>query len=64
MNAYVLYALYCALTIIPMWRLLPRYGWPAYAAIMAAFPLLLIGMLWLMAFDDKFTTGKAGRGED
>ncbi|MEM9436607.1 MAG: hypothetical protein AAGA15_06160 [Pseudomonadota bacterium] len=51
------YAIYCALVIIPFWQLLPRFGLPPWAALLAAFPILAILLLWLMAFGDKIGFG-------
>ncbi|MEM1100972.1 MAG: hypothetical protein AAGH73_05520 [Pseudomonadota bacterium] len=51
------YAVYCILVIVPFWILLPRYGIPAYAALVAAFPILAVLLLWLMAFGDKIGFG-------
>ena len=41
-----------ALFVIPLWRLLPRFGMPAWAAIFAVIPLGAIVLLWIMAFRD------------
>ncbi|MEO0677655.1 MAG: hypothetical protein AAFZ02_08880 [Pseudomonadota bacterium] len=54
---FIWYALYCAFVIIPFWQLLPRFGLPSYLALMAAFPLLAVVLLWLMAFGDKIGFG-------
>ncbi|MBC7157361.1 MAG: hypothetical protein H5U20_07585 [Rhodobacteraceae bacterium] len=42
-----------ALVVVPFWRLLPRYGIPAPVAIIAAFPLAALVLLWVIAFKDK-----------
>ena len=47
------YLLYLALVIIPFWMLLPRFGYPAYLSVLAAFPLLAVALLWLMAFSER-----------
>ena len=45
--------IYAVLVIPPFWILLPRHGIPSFAAIMAIFPILAVGLLWLMAFSDR-----------
>ncbi|MWB78890.1 hypothetical protein GLS40_12695 [Pseudooceanicola sp. 216_PA32_1] len=42
------------LLVIPFYRILPRYGLPAYAAFLAVFPLVALILLWIIAFKDKF----------
>ncbi len=42
-----------ALVVVPFWRLLPRFGMPAWLAIVAIFPLVALILLWVMAFSDK-----------
>lgn len=49
---YLYYALYCILVVVPFWRLLPRYGVPGYVALVAALPIMALGLLWLMAFSN------------
>jgi len=53
------FLVYAALVVIPFWRLLPHYGMPKWAALLAVFPLLAIGLLWLIAFKDKLDGGPA-----
>lgn len=52
------YLFYLVLVIIPFWQLLPRYGFSPYLAFLAAFPLLAVLLLWLMAFGDKVSGGR------
>ncbi len=48
-----------ALTIIPLWRLLPKFGIPSWVALIAIIPLGVIILLWVMAFRDKLDGGNA-----
>lgn len=40
------------LVVVPFWRLLPKYGLPAPAALLAIFPLIALVFLWIMAFKE------------
>lgn len=46
------------LTVVPFWKLLPKYGFPAPAALIALIPFGAIVLLWVMAFNDKLTKGR------
>jgi glucan phosphoethanolaminetransferase (alkaline phosphatase superfamily) len=46
------------LIVVPFWKLLPRYGLPSWAALLAIFPLVAVVLLWVMAFKSDET----GRG--
>lgn len=48
------FAIVCVLLVVPFWRLLPQYGLPKYAALLAVLPLVAIILLWNIAFRDKF----------
>ncbi|MHA6346071.1 hypothetical protein [Roseivivax sp. CAU 1761] len=41
-----------ALVVVPFWKLLPRFGLPAWIALFAIFPLVALILLWVMAFKD------------
>jgi hypothetical protein len=41
------------LTVVPFWRILPRYGFPNVLALVALIPFGAIGLLWLIAFRDE-----------
>jgi hypothetical protein len=43
--------------VIPFWRLLPKFGFPNWVALIAVFPLAAVVLLWAMAFKD----GKDGK---
>ena len=57
MMAVLYFLIYCMFVIIPFWQLLPRFGLPSWAALLAIFPLMAILLLWLMAFGDKINLG-------
>ena len=48
---------FAALIVIPFWRLLPRFGIPAWVALLAVIPLGALILLWVMAFRDKLDGG-------
>jgi hypothetical protein len=39
-----------ALVVVPFWKLLPRFGIPAWVSVFALFPLVALILLWVMAF--------------
>ncbi|WP_372890698.1 hypothetical protein [Rhodosalinus sp.] len=41
-----------ALVVIPFWKLLPRFGIPAWVSLVAIIPLGALVLLWIMAFKD------------
>ena len=41
--------------VIPFWRILPRYGIPAWVALGAVFPLIGLILLWVVAFKDTLS---------
>jgi hypothetical protein len=41
-----------ALVVIPFWKLLPRFGIPAWVSLVAVIPLGALVLLWVMAFKD------------
>lgn len=49
--AYGLGLLGILLIVVPFWRLLPTYGFPAPLALVAVIPPLAVILLWLMAFN-------------
>ncbi len=51
-----------ALVVVPFWRLLPRFGLPAWLAILAIFPLVALILLWVMAFMGRTGPDRADRG--
>ncbi len=46
---FVFFLIMAALTIIPLFKLLPAFGINPYWALVALFPLALIVLLWVMA---------------
>jgi hypothetical protein len=36
--------------VVPLWRILPRSGIPAWVSVFALFPLVAIILWWVMAF--------------
>ena len=38
--------------VVPFWRLLPRYGLPAWMAILCVIPVVAVILLWVIAFKD------------
>jgi hypothetical protein len=48
-----------ALVIVPLWRLLPKFGIPSWVALFAIIPFGAIVLLWIMAFRDQLD-GKGG----
>jgi hypothetical protein len=46
--------------VVPFWRLLPKFGIPAWVALAALIPLGALVLLWVMAFKDQLD-GKGGR---
>lgn len=49
-----------ALLVIPFWRLLPRWGIPAWVAFLALVPIGALILLWIIAFKDDIT-GRPGK---
>ncbi len=45
----LVFAIIAALTIIPLWTLLPHFGINKYWSLAALIPLGLIVLLWVMA---------------
>lgn len=48
-----MFLIFAALVVVPFWRLLPRFGIPAWVAIFAIFPIVALILLWIMAFRDE-----------
>ena len=46
---FILFAAYVALTVIPLFKLLPTYGLNALWSLIAILPVGLIILLWIMA---------------
>jgi hypothetical protein len=40
------------LTVVPFWKLLPRYGISKYYACLAVMPAIALVLLWIIAFKD------------
>lgn len=40
------------LVIIPFWKLLPKYGFSKYYAVLAIMPAIALVLLWIIAFKD------------
>lgn len=49
-----------ALTVIPFWKLLPRYGLPAPVALLAILPVGALILLWIIAFREEFRDRQGG----
>ena len=39
--------------VIPFWRILPRFGFSKYLALLAIIPVFAIALLWIIAFRDE-----------
>jgi len=48
--------IFAALVIVPFWRLLPKFGMPAWLAILSFIPLVALIYIWIMAFSKKSDT--------
>lgn len=46
---FVVFLVLAALTVIPLFKLLPAFGINPYWALVVLFPLALIVLLWVMA---------------
>lgn len=51
--------IFAALTVVPFWRLLPKFGIPNWVALVAIIPLGALVLLWVMAFRDKLDGGRS-----
>jgi len=45
----LLFLIMAALTVIPLFKLLPAFGLNPYWSLIALFPLALVVLLWVMA---------------
>ena len=41
------------LVVVPFWRLLPKFGIPAWISLLALIPFVALILLWIIAFRDK-----------
>lgn len=39
--------------VFPFWKLLPRFGFPAWLAVFAIIPLGALILLWILALSDR-----------
>jgi hypothetical protein len=46
------------LLVVPFWRILPRSGIPAWAALAAIIPIGGLILLWIVAFKDDVGGGR------
>ncbi len=46
------WVIWAAVLVVPFWRILPRYGIPAWVAIFAAVPIGAVILLWVVAFSE------------
>ena len=46
------------LLVVPFYRLLPRYGFPAWFAVLAVLPVGAVILLWVIAFKDAAEGGE------
>jgi hypothetical protein len=57
---FLVFLVMAALTVVPLFKMLPAFGINAYWALVALFPLALIVLLWVMAGRlDRFRGGSA-----
>lgn len=47
------YLIIVALFIFPLWKIVPDYRLPQWAALIALVPFGIFVLLWVMAFRDK-----------
>ncbi|TWI29824.1 hypothetical protein IQ26_04939 [Mesorhizobium tianshanense] len=47
---WLILLIFCALLIVPYWRIFPRAGWPSALSILMVVPLLNFVLLWVLAF--------------
>jgi len=52
-------AIFAVLVVVPFWRLLPRFGIPAWVSLASIIPLGALVLLWVMAFRDKLDGGRS-----
>ncbi len=55
----ILMLVFAALTIIPLWRILPQFRIPGWVSLVAIIPFGVIVLLWVMAFRDKLDGGRS-----
>jgi hypothetical protein len=51
--------IFAALVVIPLWKLLPKFGIPNWVSLVSVIPLGALVLLWVMAFRDKIDGGNA-----
>ena len=49
-GSFLWFLIVVAAVVYPFWRILPRYGLPAWYALFAIIPLGAIVLLWVVAF--------------
>lgn len=47
------YLIFAALFIFPLWKIVPDYRLPQWAALIVLIPFGIFVLLWVMAFRDK-----------
>lgn len=52
-GGFLWYLVFAALVIVPLWRLLPKFGIPNWVALAALIPFGVLVLLWVMAFKDE-----------
>ena len=52
LGSFLWYLIVAALVIIPLYRLLPKYGINKFFSLFAVVPAVAIVLLWIMAFKD------------
>ena len=58
-GGFVVVLIVAVLMVVPFWRLLPRFGIPAWVSIFSIIPLGALILLWIMAFRDKLGGGRS-----
>ncbi|KAJ55570.1 NADH dehydrogenase [Actibacterium mucosum KCTC 23349] len=49
---FIWWIIISALTIVPLWRLMPKFRLPEMAALICIIPFGVLILLWVMAFRD------------
>ncbi len=44
--------------VFPFWKLLPKFGFPKWLALLAIIPVFQVIFVWMMAFSEPVRTNK------